>query len=137
MGLVVGITRAGVPATDMLVTSESGGRSISVQVKTGGIHSHIIRKRKPENNAWCWRTGARAKNLSGESHWFAFVYVGDWPSGGDMPEVFFVPSKVVAKKARDPEIVEGWFWISEAEAEQYRGAEGCKRLTSSLRTLGV
>ena len=46
--------------------------------------------------------------------------------------MFFVPSKVVAKTARDPDIVEGWFWISEAEAEQYRGIEGFKKLASAL-----
>jgi hypothetical protein len=133
MGLVVGITKAGAPATDLIATSEFGEKSASIQVKTGGIHSHIIRKRKPENNAWCWRAGVRPKRSS-KSHWYAFVYVGDWPSGGEMPEVFFVPSKVVAEKALDPNIVEGWFWISESEAEQYRGKVGYQRLESSLKT---
>jgi hypothetical protein len=132
MGLVVGITNTGAPATDLIVTSESGAKSVSIQVKTGGIHSHITRKRKPENNAWCWRT-SKAKRPTSDSHWYAFVFVGDWPSDGGAPEVFFVPSKVVAQKARDPEIVEGWFWISEAEAEQYRGRLGYRRLASCLK----
>jgi hypothetical protein len=132
MGLVAALPRGGVPATDLIVTSERGGRSVSLQVKAGGIYSHRIYKRKPENNAWVWRTGPGAKNRSSESHWYAFVYVGDWPSGGGLPEVFFVPSEVVAVKAHDPEIVEGWFWISEAEAEQYRGREGFKKLKMAV-----
>lgn len=132
MGLVVGITKTGAPATDLIVTSESGARSVSIQVKTGGPHSHITQKKKPENNAWCWRT-SKAKRPASDSHWYAFVFVGDWPSDGSIPEVFFVPSKVVAQKAQDPGISEGWFWISEAEAEPYRGARGYRPMASCLK----
>ena len=132
MGLVVAFTRRGNPATDMIVTSELGGRSVSLQVKAGGVHSHITRKRKPENNAWAWRTGSKAAENASEFHWYAFVYVGDWPKGGGLPEVLFVPSRIVAQKARDPEIVEGWFWISQAEAEQYAGLKGFEKLAKAL-----
>ncbi len=132
MRLVVALTRAGAPATDLIVTSETGERSVSLQVKTGGMYSHETYKKKPENNAWKWHTGSKAAALSSESRWYAFVFVGDWPSGGAIPEVFFVPSEVVAQKARDPNISAGWFWILEAEAEKYRGLKGYGKLANAL-----
>src|ERR1019366_5823530 len=132
MGLAAALPRGGVPPTDLIVTSERGGRSVSLQVKAGGIHSHVTYKRKPENNAWVWRTKLRAKSRPSDFHWYAFVYVGDWPSHGKPPEVFFVPSKIVAQKARDPNIVEGWFLISEVEAELYRGKAGYKKLKRAI-----
>ena len=78
-GLVVALTRRGTPTTDMIVTSEQGGRSLSLQVKTGGIYSHVTSKRNPAKNYWVWRTGSKAADLSNDSHWYAFVFIGDWP----------------------------------------------------------
>ena len=132
MGLVVALTRAGTPTTDLIVTSEAGGRSVSLQVKTGGIDSHVIFKKTPKNNYWNWRSGSKAAELSNESHWYAFVFIGDWPSGGGPPKVFFVPSKFVAERAHHPDTSEGWFWMSDAEAEQFHGLDGYEKLAKVL-----
>lgn len=133
MGVVVAFTRGGTPATDLIVTSETGGRSVSLQVKAGGLFSHTIYKRKPENNQWTWRAGSKAMDRAKESHWYAFVYIGDWPQGGDSPKVFFVPSKIVAKKLRDNETSQqAWFWMLEDEAENYCGLTGYRKLKKAI-----
>lgn len=105
---------------------------MSLQIKTGGIYSHVTSKRKPGNNAWVWRIGSKAADNSDDSHWYAFVFVGDWPQGDAIPEILFVPSKVVARVVNDPAIQDGWFWMPEAEAEQYRGRRGCEKLVRVL-----
>ena len=101
MGLVVALTRAGVPATDLIVTSETGGRSLSLQVKTGQIYNHVTYKRNPKENYWVWRVGKMALNVSAETHWYAFVSVEGWPHKARAPDVFFVPSKLVARTLRE------------------------------------
>ena len=130
MGLVVGVTSGGAPATDLFATSESGKRTVSLQVKTGGISCHDTRKKKPENSGWKWPT--KTENSPSPSRWYAFVFAGDWPVGKDFPRVFFVPSETVAQKGLDPEISESWFWISEVEAEQYEGENGYALLAKAL-----
>ena len=138
VGAVVAFTRAGSPATDLIVTSETGGSSISLQVKTGGPCSHRIFKKNPENNDWVWRVGKKAMEVSKESHWYAFVYVGDWPLGEsefheeEHPKVFFVPSRVVAKRLRANKGYEAWFWMPENEAKQYCGLLGYRRLKKAI-----
>lgn len=134
MGLVVAMPRGGTPSTDLIVTSEKGGRSVSLQVKTG-TSSHMVYKRKPENNYWLWDTGFKAMNLSNEFHWYAFVFLNEWPSSGRSPDVFFVPSKIVAKCIRqqyDDKQKRPFFWMLEAVAEQYRGLSGFRRLKKVL-----
>src|SRR5579862_3856940 len=114
MGVVVALTRSGTPATDIIVTSESGGRSVSLQVKTGATYNYTNYKRNPENNYWVWRVGSKALDGARESHWYAFVSIGDWPQIKDAPNpnVFFVPSKVVAKTLREGKKNQrDWFWM--------------------------
>ncbi len=135
VGAVVAFTRAGSPATDLIVTSETGGPSISLQVKTGGPYSHVIFKRNPEGNYWVWRVGKKAMKICKESHWYAFVYVGDWPHGKEEehPKVFFVPSKVIVKRLRaGKKSQREWFWMPENKAKQYCGLLGYRRLKRAL-----
>jgi hypothetical protein len=133
MGLVVALTRAGTPATDLIVTSEIGGRSVSLQVKTGGPSSFSERKKSPGNSQWTWRTGRKAMDLASDSHWFAFVYVGNWPQCEHAPQVFFVPSQTVAKRLRDTQpSQQDWFWMMESEADQFRGMKGYEKLAEAL-----
>jgi len=134
MGLVVALTRMGSPATDLFVTAEAGGRAVTLQVKAGGLHSHVMYKRKPERDYWVWRTGKKAIDGAKESHWYAFVFVGDWPQrkGSPNPEVFFVPSKIVARTLRKPKNQRDWFWMYDREIEEYRGLAGYKKLKKAL-----
>ena len=41
--------------------------------------------------------GSNARILSDPSHWYVFVFAGEWPSDGICPEVLFVPSRAVAR----------------------------------------
>jgi hypothetical protein len=133
MGVVVALTRGGTPATDLIVTSETGGRAVSIQVKAGGTFSYTKYKRKPENNQWTWRVGRKAMDRANESHWYAFVYIGDWPQGEHFPKVFFVPSKTVRKKLRGTETSQqDWFWMREDEAKVYSGLTGYQKLKKAF-----
>ena len=133
MGVVVALTRAGTPTTDMIVTSEAGGRAVSLQVKTGGPSSYSARKRNPEKSQWTWRTGRKAMERPNKSHWYAFVYVGDWPQGECSPKVFFVPSEFVARRLRETEdSQQDWFWMLEKESEQYCGLTGYRKLEKAV-----
>jgi hypothetical protein len=123
--LVVALTRMGSPATDLFVMSEAGGKSIPLQIKTGGPDSHYVYKRKPVNNYFVWRTGAITKN------WYVFVFVGAWPRGGGFPEVFFVPPEFVAQRVNENKD-KGWFWMYDREAEQYRGLNGYEKLKDAF-----
>ena len=73
-------------------------------------------QRKPENNQWTWRVGRKAIDRAKESHWYAFVYIGDWPQGEGSPKVFFVPSKIVGKKLRGR-----WAGVNELDGTQNAG----------------
>jgi hypothetical protein len=131
-GLVVALTRRGVPASDMLITSDMGGQSISLQVKSGGVYSRTTYKKDPEKIQWTWRVGNKDAVHSNDSHWFAFVFIGEWPLDGDNPDVFFVPSKFVIERAYDPATNDGWFWMMETEAKGYRGLKGCEMIKKAI-----
>jgi hypothetical protein len=88
-------------------------------------------KRQQENDSWVWRMGARSVE-SDRCHWYAFVYIGDWPTGVETPEIFFVPSKVIATKRHQRVTSKGWFWMYKKEAERYRGIKGVRELKKSL-----
>jgi len=119
----------------MIVTLEKGGRAISLQVKTGGLASFSERKRNSENSQWTWQTGRKAmeEDRISESYWYAFVYVGEWPKCGEVPQVFFVPSKCVAQRlSENTPSQQDWFWILEKEADHYRGQTGFEQLMEAL-----
>jgi hypothetical protein len=136
MGLVVALPRGGTPSTDLIVTTQFGGLSVSLQVKTGaGDSNHMVYKRKPENNYWMWPTSFKAIEVSNESHWFAFVHTAGWPASKCLPDVFFVPSRVVGERMQKEQKKERKFpvfWIMEGDAEQYRGLAGFRPLAEML-----
>jgi hypothetical protein len=134
-GLVVALPRAGVPSTDLIVTSEFGGRAISIQVKTGTA-SFQNKKRKPEESYYLWDTKFNAINLSNDSRWYAYVYLNGWPIEQQMPKVFFVPSCVVAecmRKQRENGQKRPFFWMYEHEAESYKDLIGCQKMIEHLK----
>ena len=72
---------------------------MTVQVKTMK-QAHCLYKRKPENNGWNWRLSGKAKELCGESVFYAFVDLKRLHRGTQsgpmlMPDVFIVPADFV------------------------------------------
>jgi hypothetical protein len=134
MGLAVALTKPLTPTTDLILKLKIGRRPVSIQVKTGGIHTNVIRQKNPENDYWVWRTGKKALKISKKSHWYAFVYAGNWPQGEDspIPKVFFVPSKIVAKTLQGKETSYIWFWMPKDGAEIYSGLRGFRNLRKAI-----
>ena len=134
-GLVVAMPRGGVPSTDLIVTRAVGGRAVSIQVKTGTT-SYEKRKRKPEESYYLWDTGFKALNLLNDAHWFAYVYLNGWPTEGNLPKVFFVPSCVVVqcmRKQQEEGQKRPFFWMYENESENYRDLVGCHKIIEYLQ----
>jgi hypothetical protein len=137
MGVVPKLTKKNTVAVDMVVTTGTGKRSISLQVKTGQHKdTHKIYKKKPQNDYWVWRVGRKAwTNRPKPSHWYAFVSVGDWLLGQGVPEVFFVPSRFVATRLRENKRIrqQEWFDMSEEESRLHRGLTGYRKLEKALK----
>ena len=129
--LIVALPRAGVPGCDLLVASEKGGPAIRVQVKTG---TQSTRTDKLEGPIYLWHTSFKACELKDPNLWFAYVWINNWPQDGKQPEVFFVPSKVVAatmtkcKADGDAE----FFWMKVEDAAKYNGQNGLEPILKAL-----
>lgn len=134
LGLIVALPRGGVPSTDLIVTNDSCGRSVSLQVKTGSSPLNV-KKRMPNESYYAWDTGKKAIGLCSESLWYAYVDLNGWPYSLRQPNVFFVPSVLVS------EVVENamkrgekrlFFWFYEREAVKYAGHIGAQPLIEYL-----
>ena len=118
MGFPVALTRGGSPTVDLMVGDLTGSATISIQVKTSNWAWRAFKK-KPENNHWEWDVGKKGLHLRSENIFYAFVdlrWVADKPA---RPDVFIVPSSVVADKF-GPNWSRYMFWIMESEASKYR-----------------
>ena len=142
-GLIVALPRAGVPSCDLLVTSEHGGLSISMQVKTG---TQSTRNDKQEGPIYLWHTSFKAIERRDDHLWYAYVWINGWLDDAHkdenskedkemkQPEVFFVPSKIVASTmAKCKEKNDGeFFWMKVADAEKYKGKNGLNAILDAL-----
>jgi hypothetical protein len=131
LDFVVALPRGGVPSCDLLVTTESAGKSISIQVKTATSPLNKLRG----EHYYAWPTSAKAMNLVSNSHWYAFVNLNNWPENDTHPEVFFIPSNIVAaeiKKAYENEDKWLFFCINCSDAEQYKGKKGISIIQGTL-----
>ena len=88
-------------------------------------------KRKPENNHWDWDVGKRTVALRGESIFYAFVDL-KWGQGSRtvLPDIFLVPSGVVAKAFEGTKRPRNMFWIMSSERDRY--LEAWQPITSRL-----
>lgn len=130
--LIVAMPRAGVPGFDMLVSTEKGGHAIRVQVKTG---TQATRKTKDEGDIYLWSTSYSAIDRDDKFLWYAYVWLNDWPSKEKLPEIFFVPSKVVVdcmKECKDNNESWPYFWMRVGEASKYKGDSGLQLLLNAL-----
>ncbi len=94
MGLQCAPTFGNVPSVDILVSSINGSALVSLQVKTttnGLREMGSGDKRKPHH--YEWDIGWKSARLSFPSLFFALV---DLKWFAELPDVFIVPSKVVA-----------------------------------------
>ena len=95
MNYLVALTRGGSPAVDLMVATPNGEKTVTIQVKT------MIQARF--KSGWNWRLSSKAKELCGESVFYAFVNLNDCvgePSGATpkpdkMPEIFIIPADIV------------------------------------------
>jgi len=138
MGYVVALTRGGSPNIDLLVSTQDAQNSLSLQVKTSA-DAYRPRVKHPEETHWEWQMSEKAIDLKASSLWYAFVDLKGWPevrSGETLahPEVFLVPSDIVAAEIRD-EKAKKWtkylFMVYSNEVDEYR--ERWDRLVEALK----
>ena len=96
MGYLVALTRSGAPSVDLMVGTADGRNAVAIQVKTNNQAFSPAGKKKKEPACWYWPIGAKAKELRGESAFYAFVDLNGG-TGEPMPDVFIVPADIVAK----------------------------------------
>ena len=131
-GLIVALPRAGIPGCDLLVSTEKGGQAIRVQVKTG---TQSTRNDKEVGKIYLWSTSYSVIERNDKHLWYAYVWLNGWPGGDFLPEVFFVPSKVVVKcmqECRDNKETWPYFWMRVGDASKYKGRSGLKPLLTTL-----
>lgn len=97
LNFVVALPRGGVPSSDLLVTTPSGGKTISLQIKTA---TQPENKHKKYGDYLTWAVSAKSRAINCESHWYVFVDLKKWPSNQDPPELYFVPSCDVAESLK-------------------------------------
>jgi hypothetical protein len=100
-----------------MVGDLAGNAAISLQVKTSTC-AWRTRKRKPEESHWEWDVGKKTELLRGGSIYYVFVDLkaGD---GKIPPDVFVVPSHVVAERFAGTNYPRNMFWIMAAQKELY------------------
>lgn len=144
LNLVVALPRGGVPSSDLLVTTPSGGKTISLQIKTATTQGN--RYRKCDYLTWAVSAKSRAHCTT---HWYVFVDLRDWPKQQCHPELYFVPSCDVAEsletewnKRDETRLFFPLFIQTNAETEiyapggkiasYYKGMDGFRRLNEQL-----
>lgn len=145
LNLVVALPRGGVPSSDLLVTTPSGGKTISLQIKTATTQGNRYRK----CDYLTWAVSAKSRTINFVSHWYVFVDLRDWPQGQDPPELYFVPSCDVAEsletewnKRDETRLFFPLFIETNAETEiyaprgkiasYYKGMDGFRRMNEQL-----
>ena len=130
VGLIVALPRAGVPGSDLLVASCQCGPALRIQVKTA---RDARGRTKALGDYYSWDTSAKVVDLHSEHLWFAYVSLNGWPSSDGLPEVFFIPSSVIAEHLRThPKSTRPLFWLQAADLEQYIGATGLRPIMTRL-----
>jgi hypothetical protein len=58
-------------------------------------------KSKKYDDYWSWDVSKKARENRSKFHWYTFVNAYNWPSSKSSPDIFFVPSEVVADIVTD------------------------------------
>ena len=110
------MTRGGSPTVDLMVGDLSGRGAVSIQVKTSNWAARS--RKKDGKNWWEWDVGRKALELRGDSIFYAFVDLRWDSSVTTGPEVYVVPSEVVANFVK-PDWSRFMFWFYEEEQAKY------------------
>jgi len=133
LNLVVALPRGGVPSSDLLVTTEKGEKTISLQVKTA---KSPFNRSKKWGDYLAWAMPSKPISVS-DTYWYAFVDLNNWPEDDKTPEVFLVPSakvKSAFEKENKPNAKWFFFVLYLREANQYKGQSGHNSLLKELQS---
>ncbi len=134
--LLVAMPRAGVPGSDMFVSSVMNGPALRIQVKTG---TQAFAKTKADGEIYLWRAAEKQASQASEFLWYAFVSLNGWPGKQEQPKLFFVPSAIVANCVQSCIDLGEWlcFWMTKQESEQYEGQVGLANLLKAIELPAV
>ena len=82
-----------------------------------------------------WQTSYKVIERVDANLWYAFVWLNGWPHTETLPEVFFVPSKVVIKCLEDCQAENDnypTFWIRCDDAKKFQGLAGLQAFLAAL-----
>jgi len=117
LGYPTALTRGGSPTVDLMVGSKTGQATISIQVKTSNWAWRGF-KRKSERNHWEWDVGRKGLELVSNNILYAFVDMRWNDQSFALPDVFIVPSSVVADFLK-PDWSRFMFWIMQNDKSNY------------------
>lgn len=114
MEYYVGLTLGNMPNVDLLLSSNDGLKSISIQIKTS---QGAYRRNRYGNEGYEWDVSANVIGRHSPDFWYAFVDLK-----GDKimePDVYIVPSKWVAEFVK-PDFSRKMFFLPIAAADMTR-----------------
>ncbi|NBC09323.1 MAG: hypothetical protein GVY26_19210 [Bacteroidetes bacterium] len=116
--LYVGLTLGNMPNIDLLLSSNSGLKSISIQVKTS---KKAYRKKRHGSEGYEWDVNAGVIGRHSIDFWYAFV---DFKGAEDtQPDVYIVPSLWVSDFVK-PEFSRKLYFLPKAAADLTRNNWG-------------
>jgi hypothetical protein len=127
----VKVERMNEKAKDLKVTI--GRQKFTIQVKSGRKYTNDVRKKIPNNSRWVWQAGKKCIGITNPHHWYAFVYLGEWPKAGEPPKIFFIPSRTVSRELRTWPGQEDWFAMYQHKAEKFCGVTGFRSMMKAFR----
>ena len=112
--LYVGLTLGNMPNIDLLLSSNDGLKSISIQVKTS---KGAYRKKRYGSEGYEWDVNTGVIGRHSTDFWYAFV---DFKSDeNEQPDVYIIPSKWVADFVK-PEFSRKMYFLPIAAADLTR-----------------
>ena len=143
LGYVAALTRSGSPYVDLMVGTIDGRASVTIQVKTARS-AFLAPKRKPEETCWYWHVGRKARDLRGDSVFYAFVDLkvssGELSKSSETPDIFVVPADFVAdhlnaypKSSKNPTD----FWFDIGIKDKNKWFEAWRLIIDRLETCNV
>lgn len=114
-GYCAALTRAGSPGVDVLVTSPTGERTASIQVKTARSARSGVRK--PD---WSWDVGKGSLMLKGDNVFYALVDLKASSIAGasEKPDVYIVPASIIFSHVK-PDFSRFRFWMYDDQRQNY------------------
>jgi hypothetical protein len=125
-------TTRNVGGPDLLVSSPDGFQSLTIQVKTTRLALRTRGGRGKEKKPYelQWDVGPKSRKLNNPNLWFAFVDLKEFQG---IPDIYFVPSKVVFAYFYHRSWSRFRYHPLLAEVERYKNENGWKRLKKALK----